>query len=194
MKYQQLFILLEKYEEISEKEKEMIKIHFEPLDIKKKKILIEKNSPCNKLFFVNKGLLRAFYIDSNGNEFTRRISWESGFLTNMDSFRKNGIDNNETIECIENAEILQITKKDLDLLLSGSENLAKVYQAILEKYMAINIRRYHHISTSTPLERLIYFNKNYPSLKNRINDSILASFLSISRKTLIRTKQELIRR
>ncbi|SHJ26089.1 cAMP-binding domain of CRP or a regulatory subunit of cAMP-dependent protein kinases [Cruoricaptor ignavus] len=172
----------------------MIKIHFEPLDIKKKKILIEKNSPCNKLFFVNKGLLRAFYIDSNGNEFTRRISWESGFLTNMDSFRKNGIDNNETIECIENAEILQITKKDLDLLLSGSENLAKVYQAILEKYMAINIRRYHHISTSTPLERLIYFNKNYPSLKNRINDSILASFLSISRKTLIRTKQELIRR
>lgn len=194
MKYQQLFILLEKYGEISEKEKEMIKIYFQPLDIKKKKILIEKNSICNKLFFVNKGLLRTFYIDNNGNEFTRRIAWESGFLTNMDSFRKNGIDNNETIECIENAEILQITKKDLDRLLSMSENLTKIYQIILEKYMAINIRRYHHLSTSTPLESLIYFNKNYPSLKNRINDTILASFLSISRKTLIRTKQELIRK
>ncbi len=192
MQYQQLFILLEKYGKISEKEKAMIKIYFEPLNIKKKTNLIKKNSICNKLFFVNKGLLRSFYIDHNGNEFTRRIAWENGFLTNMDSFRKNGIDNNETIECIENAEILQITKKDLDQLLSVSENLAKIYQLILEKYMAINIRGYHHLSTSMPLEKLIYFNKNFPTLKNRINDSILASFLSISRKTLIRTKSKLL--
>ena len=172
--------------------KKMIKIYFEPLKIEKKKILIEKNSLCNKLFFVNKGLLRTFYIDNNGNEFTRRIAWENGFLTNMNSFRKNGVENNETIECIENAEVLQITKKDFDELLGLSENLTKTYQQILEKYMAINIRRYEHIAHSTPLERLIYFHKNYPFLKNRINDNLLASFLSISRITLSRTKKDFL--
>ena len=107
-------------------------------------------------------------MDSEGNEFTRRIAWEKGFLTNMDSFRKNGIENNETIECIENAEILEISKFDLDNILSRSENLVKIYQTILEKYMAINIRRYQHISSSTPMERLMYFNENFPNIKNRI--------------------------
>ena len=193
MNHEQLLTFIKKYGNISELEEESIKTFCVPLIIKKKQILIEKNSVCNKLFFVNKGLLRTYYIDNNGNEFTRRIAWESGFLTNMDSFRKNGIENNETIECIENAEILQITKKNLDKLLSSSENLTKIYQIILEKYMAINIRRYQHLSSSSPLEKLIYFNENYPLLKFRINDTTLASFLSISRKTLIRTRKDLIK-
>ena len=193
MNHEQLLAFIKKYGNISELEEESIKTFFVPLLIKKKQVLIEKNTVCNKLFFVNKGLLRTYYIDINGNEFTRRIAWENGFLTNMSSFRKNGIENNETIECIENAEILQITKIDLDKLLSLSAELTKIYQIILEKYMAINIRRYQHLSSSSPLEKLIYFNENYPLLKSRINDTILASFLSISRKTLIRTKKQLIK-
>lgn len=194
MNHEQLLTLIKKYGSISEFEEESIKTFFIPLIVIKKEILIEKNSLCNKLFFVNKGLLRTYYSDNNGNEFTRRIAWEKGFLTNMNSFRKNGIENNETIECIENAEILQITKKDLDKLLSHSENLRKIYQIILEKYMAINIRRYQHIAHSTPLDRLTYFFKNYPFLKSRINDNVLASFLSISRITLSRTKKELLKK
>ena len=194
MNHEQLLAFIKKYGNISELEEESIKTFFVPLLIKKKQVLIEKNTVCNKLFFVNKGLLRTYYIDINGNEFTRRIAWENGFLTNMSSFRKNGIENNETIECIENAEILQITKIDLDKLLSLSADLTKIYQIILEKYMAINIRRYQHLSSSSPLEKLIYFNENYPLLKSRINDTILASFLSISRKTLIRTKKQLIKK
>lgn len=193
MKNQNLFNLLAKYGEVSEEDIIRINNYFIPLQVNKKQILIEKNSLCNKLFFVNTGLLRTFYIDNNGNEFTRRIAWEGGFLTNMDSFRKDGIENNETIECIESGKILQITRKDLGKLLSASENINNSYQLILEKYMAINIRRYHHLSTSTAVERLIYFNKNYPALRNRLSDNILASFLSISRKTLIRSKTELIR-
>ena len=194
MNHEQLLAFIKKYGNISELEEESIKTFFVPLLIKKKQVLIEKNTVCNKLFFVNKGLLRTYYIDINGNEFTRRIAWENGFLTNMSSFRKNGIENNETIECIENAEILQITKIDLDKLLSLSADLTKIYQIILEKYMAINIRPYQHLSSSSSLEKLIYFNENYPLLKSRITDTILASFLSISRKTLIRTKKQLIKK
>jgi CRP-like cAMP-binding protein len=105
---------MERYGKITEEEKEKIKEYFVLLEVKKKQIIVEKNSLCNKLFFVNEGLLRTYYIDKNGNEFTRRIAWENGFLTNMESFRKNGVENNETIECVENAIILQITKKDLE--------------------------------------------------------------------------------
>ncbi len=192
MNYQKLFNNLEKHNKISENDKINIRKYFKSLTVKKKEILISENTLCNKLFFLNDGLLRTFYIDAKGNEITRRIAWESGFLTNMDSFRKNGIDNNETIECIENAELLEISKNNLDLLISTSENLTKVYQIILEKYMAINIRRFQQLTSLNPHERLLYFNKNYPKLKNRISDAVLSTFLGISRKTLERIRKNMI--
>ena len=194
MNYENLINLLKQYGTISETENQNIRKYFIPIKVKKKQILIEKNSLCNKLYFVNNGLLRTYYIDNNGNEFTRRIAWESGFITNMDSFRKNGLENNETIECIEDANIIEISKFDLDKLLATSENLKTIYLKILEKYMAINIRRYQHLANSNPLEKLIHFNENYNSLKNRINDTLLSTFLSVSRKTLIRTKNELLKK
>lgn len=192
MEYNQLFQELQKIETISNEEKEVIKSHTSVMAVKKRQTLIQKTQLCDKLFFVNKGLIRTFCICNNDIEFSRRIAWENGFITNMDSFRKNGADNNETIECIENAEIIVCTKNQLDYILHTSQNLKNIYQKILEKYMAINIRRYQHLAQSTPLDRLIYFNAHFPALKNRINDTILASFLSISRKTLTRTKKELL--
>ena len=194
MKHEKQINLLKQYGSITEIENQNIIKYFTPINVKKKIILIEKNSLCNKLFFVNKGLLRTYYIDNFGNEFTRRIAWENGFITNMDSFRKNGLENNETIECIEDANILEISKFDLDKLLATSENLKNIYLKILEKYMAINIRRYQHIANSSPLEKLVHFNENYSPLKNRINDTLLSTFLSISRKTLIRTKREILKK
>lgn len=194
MKHEKLINLLKQYGSITEIENQNIIKYFTPINVKKKIILIEKNSLCNKLFFVNKGLLRTYYIDNFENEFTRRIAWENGFITNMDSFRKNGLENNESIECIEDANILEISKFDLDKLLATSENLKNIYLKILEKYMAINIRRYQHIANSSPLEKLVHFNENYSPLKNRINDTLLSTFLSISRKTLIRTKREILKK
>lgn len=193
MNYKLLIEELNKYGNVSEEEEQNIRKSFIYKSADKKEILINCNSICDKLFFVNKGLLRTYYTDSENKDFTRRIAWEKGFLTNMDSFRKNGKENNETIECIESTDFLEISKKELDYLLSSSENLAKIYSKILEKYMGINIRRYQHLSKSNPLERLIYFNKNYPEIKNHINDNILASFLGISRITLLRTKKELLK-
>ena len=189
MPHQKLIKFLEKYGQIAESEKEKILKFFIVTYVKKRDILIYENSLCNKLFFINNGLLRAYYLDANGNEVTRRIAWEGGFLTNMESFRKNGIENKETIECIENAEILEISKYNLDQLILASKVLPNIYQILLEKYMAINIRRYQHIASLNPAERFVYFNENFPILRNRINDSILASFLNISRKTLQRVKK-----
>lgn len=193
MKHKLLIETLKKYGNISDEEEKKIIEIFNPKNSIKKEVLIYKHSLCNKLFFVNRGLLRAYYTDINGNEITRRIAWEKGFLTNMDSFRKNGLENNETIECIENAEILEISKNNLDFLLQNSYNLMRIYQIILEKYMAFNIRSYQQITTLSPEEKLIYFRENFPTLKNRINDTILSSFLSLSRKTIVRTRKKLLK-
>ncbi|MDR2204884.1 MAG: Crp/Fnr family transcriptional regulator [Flavobacteriaceae bacterium] len=190
MQHKQLIDYLKRYGNISEQEEQNIRKAFSEQTAKKKDILIRKNSVCNKLFFVNKGLLRAYYEDDFGNETTRRIAWEHGFITNMDDFLKTETENNETIECIENAEFLEVLKSDWDVLVSNSENLGKIHQIILAKYVKINIRRVEHLTALTPEKKLIYFNENFPALKNRITDVVLATFLGMSRITLIRTREK----
>ncbi len=187
MKHLQLVTKIENYGVLDKKEKELISTFFNPFQIKKKTILIDRDSPCNKLFFVNKGLLRAYYITSQGREVTRMIAWENRFLTNISSFR-NFTQNNEIIECIENAEILSIEKDDFENILRKSQNLKCIYADLLEEYNSLHIKRYEHLNSGDSIEKLKYFKDNFFQLKNRLSDHILASFLSISRKTIERNK------
>lgn len=189
MHHDKLIQALEKYSPITDSDKRNITFSFNPIKVRQKVILISANELCNKLFFINNGLLRSFSTDNKGNEITRRIAWEGGFLTNMDNFRENANDSNEHIECIENAELLEISKKEFEILISSSVTLTCVYQIILEKYIAINIRRFQQLTSLNPTERLQYYNRNFPKLKNRISETVLATFLGISRKTLERVRK-----
>jgi len=188
MKHKLLIEHLKNYGDISEQEELNIRKYFIPHQTTKKQILIEKHSICNKLFFVNNGLLRAYYINDDGREVTRMIAWENRFLTNIVSFR-NFAENKETIECIEKAEILYINRNDFDNLMKSSFNLKSIYADILEEYNALHIKRFEQLNSGNAVEKLKYFNQNFQPLKNRINDTYLSSFLSISRKTIERLKK-----
>ena len=188
MNHEKLINLLKQYRTISETEKQSIEELFTPMKVKKKQILIEKNSPCNKLFFINKGLLRAYYTNDKGTEVTRMIAWENRFLTNIGSF-KNASENNETIECVENAEILYIDRINFEKLITSSLNIKSIYADILEEYNMLHIKRFEQLNSKDSLGRYKYFKENFTPLQNRINDSLMASFLSISRKTVERLKK-----
>lgn len=191
MKHKLIINYLKNYGNISEKEELNIRKYFIPIQALKKQTLINKHSDCNKLFFINYGLLRAYYINNDGNEITRMIAWENRFLTNIVSFR-NFSENIETIECIEKAEILAINRTDFDYLMKSSLNLKSIYADILEEYNALHIKRFEQLNSGNANEKIKYFNQNYVILKNRISDIHLSSFLSISRKTIERVKKNLL--
>ena len=153
----------------------------------KKEILINELLPCDKLFFINKGLLRAFYMDEKGKEITRMIAWENRFLTNIISF-KNFSENNEIIECVEKAEILYIDKHGFDILMKSSLNLKSIYADILEEYNALHIKRFQSMNTFDLYQRIIDLKTEFPNFINRVSDNILASFLGISRVYLVKKK------
>ena len=190
MKHQKLITFLENYGSISDIEKQNIKKYFVPLTVKKGQTLIAKDSPCNYLFFVNSGYLRAFYTSENLKEITRMIAWENRFLTNMVSF-KNFTQNNETIECIKNAEILSIKRDDFNELMKSSTNLKSMYADILEEYTALHIRRFEVLNTFDLTKKLQHLKHEFPNLIKELNDRLLASFIGISRIHFVNNKHSL---
>ena len=132
-------------------------------------------------------MLRAFYINDKGKEITRMVAWEDRFLTNIASF-KNYSENNETIECIKDANVIYINRKDFDELLILSSNLKSIYADILEEYNALHIKRFEVLNTFDVNKKIEHL-QQYPNLIKELNDTILSSFIGISRETFARNKK-----
>ena len=191
MNYEQLLSFLYQYGNLSETEKQNIKKSFTILQVKKKQILIEKNTPCNKLFFVNRGLLRAYYINDKGKEITRMVAWKERFITNIGSFKSLYL-NNETIECIKDGEVLYINRENFNNLMKSSPNLKSIYADILEEYTALHIKRFEVLNTFDLENKFLHLKQDFPNLIKELNDTLLASFLGINRETFARNKSKLI--
>lgn len=183
-----LIYTLKEYGSISNKEENLIRKHFHFASLKKNEIFKSKNS--NNIIFVNSGLLRAFVEDKKGIICTRIIAWENRFLTNITTF-KHFNSSDETIEALEDSEIIYIEKDFFYQLLSNCPNLNIIYLNILSEYNELYIRKYSLYACKSIKEKMLFLRDNFPYLIKRTNDSILASFLGISRESYVRGKSYL---
>ena len=188
MSHQKLIKLLETYNTISANEREIIYKKFKFRKIKKREIIINKNSSFHKLFFVNSGILRAYYLNDQGREITKEIAWENRFIANICSF-KMPEENHNIYECIKDAEILEISKDDFDQLLLSSNNLKCIYADILEYYNTFHIKRFDNIIATNIENKMKYLKNDFPNLINQVNDNILASFINVSREYYVKNKE-----
>lgn len=188
MNYKQILSILNNEKQLSSEEIGSIKKHFHFTKSRKKEIILNSNSICDKIFFVNNGIIRAYYTNDKGNVITRMIAAENQFLTNMISFRNFG-KNIETFECLEDAEYLYISRKELNALLESSKKFRDKYCEILEHYNAIHIKHIHAVSCNDIISKIEYLKIEFPHLINRISDEILASFLGSSRIWFTKNKK-----
>lgn len=187
MHYNQILSFLNSEKKLNQKAESSIRKHFHFIQVKKKDILLHAYTVCDKIFFINKGVLRAYYINDKGTMITRTIASENRFLTNMISFI-NFAKNIETFECLEDADLLYINRKELTELLDISPVIRARYCDLLEQCNAIQIKHIHFITNSEVTDKIQYLKSNFPEIVGRVNDRILASFLGISRETIVRHK------
>lgn len=185
LSHNSLILTLKKYGSISNEEENIIRKHFRFASLKKNEIFKSKYS--NNIIFVDTGLLRAFIEDKKGCICTRIIAWENRFLTNITSF-KHFNSSDETIEAIENSKIIYIKKELFYELLSTFPNLNIIYLNILSEYNELYIKKYSLQACKSIEEKMLFLKDNFPHLIKRTNDSVLASFLGISRESYVRGK------
>ncbi len=83
---------------------------FKPLTVKKNTILLSQGETCNKLYFVNEGCIRTYYITEQGHEKTRFIAFEGMIATSLTSFISQQ-PSFEFVDVLENSELLYISHK-----------------------------------------------------------------------------------
>jgi CRP-like cAMP-binding protein len=155
--------------------------------IKKNQMLLSEGEVCREFYFVNKGCLRTYFIDRNGNEKTRLVMPHFSIGTALTSFisREPGF---EFIESLEDSEIMSIQHSDFYRLTSEITQWKEFYLKILEMAYAYQNRKIEALVTLTAKQRYEQAIKNNPKLAERLSNKILASYLDMTPETLSRLK------
>jgi hypothetical protein len=185
MRYNQLLLFLNNEKQLNSTEENNIRKYFHFIQVKRRDFILRSDVICDKIFFINKGVIRAYYTNDKGTIITRMIASENQFLTNMISFRNLG-KNIEAFECLEDTELLYITRNELTILLESSTLLREKYCNLLEQYNALQINHIHFITNSEVTTKIQYLKSNFPEIIGRVNDHIISSFLG--RETFVRYK------
>lgn len=161
--------------------------YFKPLKTKKDEVLIESGKICRYLFFVVKGSVKAFFIDTNGQETIRYVAFENQFISTIHSFIEQ-TPSNEYICTIEPSELLAISCTDFKYALSHIPLFKDFYINLLEKTYLNNHWRIETFLRLDAKQRYEYILKNNNQLFQRLSNKNLSSFLGITQESLSRIK------
>ena len=149
------------------------------IPVSKKEILLRQGNVCKHIYFVNDGALRAHYTDKNDRETTIMFGVADWWITDMYSFL-NQQPALMSLEALENSEVLELSKTDLDRLYIEVPKFERFFRIIIQNaYVREQVRVIHNLSM-TAEERYEVFIQKYPHIVQRVTQKQIASYLGIT--------------
>ena len=155
-----------------------------------KHFYIQANTVQKHVGFVFSGLLRAFYIDDNGNEISIRFVKENDFATNYVSFISQK-PSRYYFQCIEPCEIVNISYQHMQEAFTKFPPLEKYGRLIAEEVLKSQQQRIESFLFENAELRYLNFVKQHPDLHNRVSLSHLSTYLGIERPSLSRIRKKI---
>ena len=153
-------------------------------------ILVDHSEVCKDFYFINKGMLRIFTINSEGVETSRFFAFEEMFCTALPSF----IDQKpagEYLQSLEKSELLRCKRDDFYKLIEQFPELDRIYRGILEMGFITSQKRIYGFQGFDALQKVQWLIENQPRILQRISNKMVATYLGISPSTLSRVKSRL---
>lgn len=172
-------------------ETEAVKQYFEPVMFSKNTVIEEAGKVPYYLYYIISGYLRLFYNDQNGNEITTHINCPPGFFTSYSDFI-NGTVSENNVECITDAELLRISKENLDYLTAKSQAMKDFSISVFQQSIAYNENRSRELSVLNAEQRYLKLMQDYPEIIQNVPIQHIASFLGMKPESLSRIRRKII--
>jgi CRP/FNR family transcriptional regulator, anaerobic regulatory protein len=140
--------------------------------------------------FVYQGLLRAFYIDNEGNEITVRFTREGGYATDYPAFVSQE-PSKYYIQCLEPCTIVNLSFAHVQDGYAHFSGLERFGRLIAEQVLKAQQKRIEGFLFDNAEQRYLNFIQESPNLFNRVSLSYLSSYLGIERPSLSRIRKKL---
>ncbi len=184
-----LIYYINKWSNINKQDEAKILSAFEPVSIKKKKDLLVSGQVCNYLYFIKKGCLRSFYVDTKGVEHVYQIRMDNNWIGDIDSYftRQNSKYN---IEAFEDSDLLRIPVDRLEQLLIEIPGLERYFRILFQKAYINALNRLSATMWETAVDRYNEMLKEHPEIFQRVPLVHIASYLGITPESLSRIRKQ----
>lgn len=155
---------------------------------KKHAVLLNPGEVAHELFYILKGALRQHFHDEKGNERTCNFAFEGTFLTDLESFSRQGPAATQ-ITALEPVTCLVIPCKDLAACMQDSPEIARFFNRMVEEVAAENIRRIQGLLSQSPQEQFEHLLASRPGILQRVPQRYIAQYLGIAPESLSRMRR-----
>ena len=159
-----------------------------PKRLRKRHYLLQEGDLCQYNCFIAQGCLRLYRVGKNGTEHSLRFGIEDWWMADYESYNT-GRPSHNTIDALEDSELLLIRKEHLDALMSTIAGFGAFIRKLEYRSFDVSQNRILSNISDTAEERYIKFVTAYPEFNRRIPLHMIASFLGISRETLSRVRK-----
>ena len=155
-----------------------------------KKLLLSPGEYCNHTFYVLKGLLRYYSVDTKGNEHVLQFAPEGWFIVDRESmfFKKTS---NFFIESLEDSEVLLLNEEFLKGFCQNHTEFVEFNNILLHNHIRHLQNRVNELLSLSAEERYLNFMKLYPNIVSRVPQSMIASYLGLAPESLSRVRKNL---
>jgi CRP-like cAMP-binding protein len=160
-------------------------------EVNTKHFFIHANTIQKEIGFIYSGLIRAFYIDQNGNEISVNFFRENHYATHYPAFITQK-PSKYYFQCIEPTTIVMVSYKHIQEGYEQFPIFERYGRLVAEEVLKMQQKRIESFLFENAETRYLEFVQENPDLFNRVSLSHLASFLGIERQSLTRIRKKLI--
>ncbi len=154
--------------------------------VEKGKTFCKNGKACNEIGILLRGIMCSYFESPNNSRQISRFFFLQNHHLLVSSFEsfKNQTPSNETIEAVEESELLCISFENLQKLYHDYPDLNKLGRHLAEENYIRALQRIHNLQTMDSKELLIIFRKEKKFLFGRVDLKDIASYLGMTAKTL----------
>ncbi|MDQ1773044.1 Crp/Fnr family transcriptional regulator [Labilibaculum euxinus] len=181
----------ESYSFISKKSWELLKSIIRFISLEKNDILLNNGECSKKIYFVCKGVLRAYFTNPLGDIYTKNIFLENDIAGSIVSSMLEK-PSEFTLEALENTILISLDYKSYRKLINQENDLKEFYIAYLEKNWVIDKEQKEvSLILEDATERYKKLRLTHPNIDTRIAQQHIASHLGVTPTQLSRIRKNL---
>jgi CRP-like cAMP-binding protein len=145
--------------------------------------LLHVGDVCTHVHFVEKGVLRAYYLSDTNEDLTTWLAAEHEVITQPHSLHYQ-VASTEAIEVLEEATLWSIQINDLRMLQQQYPDVALISLQFQQRYLIRYEERLRAFLRFSADERYEHFSQALPHLLHRVSLKYVASYLGMTPSTL----------
>lgn len=154
----------------------------------RKTLLLKRGQVCRHVYFIKKGLIRAYYLRGN-NEVCTWFMKEGDVVLSVGSFYTQQ-PSRETIETLEETELYYISNTELQQMYQLFPGFNFIGRVLTEKYYLQAEERQIALQLPWARQRYAYFMEHHSELVKRVPGKYIASYLGTTQENLSRTRSK----